>query len=187
MSLKRQQISIVAIGGMVILCILYYLLIFSPNLSRERALRERMKKKESDVVQMLRLKTERQQLIGRHSKALDLLKRRGKNFTLLSFLEGLSREVGISGRIQYMKPVSFPENTYPMGQVGVELRLDGISMDELVHYLYTIEYSKQFLAVSRMKVQRMKGKGGEILLRVTMQVTTYALQQQLSKGRISSP
>ncbi len=177
MSAKRQQVSMVTIGGMVILSILYYLLIFSPSLTRERTLLERMKKKESDVVQMLRLKTERQQLIGRHRKAVDLLKRRGKNFTLLSFLEALSREVGISGRIQYMKPVSFPETTSPMGQNGVELRLDGISMDELVRYLYHVEYSKKFLAVPRMKVQRMKGKGGEILLRVTMQVTTYTLRQ----------
>jgi Type II secretion system (T2SS), protein M subtype b len=186
MSARKQQASMVTLGGVIILGILYYFLIFSPSLTRERTFRERLRKKETDVVQMLRLKAERQELIARHDKAVELLKRRGKNFTLLSFLEAQSREVGISARIQYMKPVSFPETASPMGQVGVELRLDGISMDELVRYLYRIEYSNNFLAVPRMKVQRMKGKGGEILLGVTMQVTTYTQQQQSNKDRISS-
>jgi len=64
-----------------------------------------------------------------------------------------------------------------MRQVGVELRLDGLSMEDLVRYLYQLEYSKKFLIVPRIKIQRMKGKGGEVMLRVTMQVSTYILQQ----------
>ncbi len=177
MSARRYQIAILTIGGIVVLGVLYYLLVFSPSAARERILRERIRKKESDIAQMTLFQEEWRELKNRHAGAVDLLKRRGKTFTLLSFLEGLSRKVGINDRIQYMKPVSFPETTSPMQQVGVELRLDGLSMEDLVRYLYHLEYSKKFLVVPRIKIQRMKGKGGEVVLRVTMQVSTYVLQQ----------
>jgi type II secretory pathway component PulM len=177
MSARRNQIAILTIGGIIFLGVLYYLVVFSPSAARERSLRERIGKKESDIAQMTQLRQEWQELETRHTKAIDQLKRRGKSFALLSFLEGLSRKVGISDRIQYMKPVSFPETISPMRQVGVELRLDGLSMEDLVRYLYQLEYSKKFLIVPRIKIQRMKGKGGEVMLRVTMQVNTYILQQ----------
>lgn len=177
MSARRNQIAILTIGGIVVLGVLYYLLVFSPSAARERTLRERIRKKESDIGQMIQIQEEWRELKSRYGRAIDLLKRRGKNFALLSFLEGLSRKVGINDRIQYMKPVSFPETTSSMRQVGVELRLDGLSMENLVRYLYRIEYSKKFLVVPRIKIQRMKGKGGDVVLRVTMQVSTYVLQQ----------
>jgi len=175
MSARRNQIAILTIGGIVVLGVLYYLLVFSPSAARERTLRERIRKKESDIAQMMQLRNEWRELKSRHSR-VDLLKRRGNNFALLSFLEGLSRKVGINDRIRYMKPVSFPETTSSMRQEGVELRLDGLSMGDLVRYLYHIEYSKKLLGVPRIKIQRMKGKGGEVMLRVTMQVSTYILQ-----------
>lgn len=177
MSARRYQIAIVTIGAIVLLGALYYLFVFSPSAARERTLRERIRKNESDIAQMIQLQQEWRELKNRHTRAVDQLQQRGKNFALLSFLEGLSREVGINDRIQYMKPVSFPETTSSMRQVGVELRLDGLSMEDLVRYLYHIEYSQKFLIVPRIKIQRMKEKGEEVVLRVTMQVSTYILQQ----------
>ncbi|RLB14826.1 MAG: hypothetical protein DRG82_12965 [Deltaproteobacteria bacterium] len=177
MNSGRNSIAIGAIGVIVILGVLFHFLVFSPSVQRERTLRERIMKKEADIGQMINLQGEWRELTSRHSRAVELLKRRGRNFTLLSFLEGLSRKVGINDRIQYMKPVSFPDTGSSMRQVGVELRLDGLSMEELVRILYQIEYSKKFLVVPRIKIQRMKGKGGEATLRITMQVSTYILQR----------
>jgi len=164
------------IGGIIFLGVLYYLFVFSPGVKRERMVRERIRKKESDIRAMMQLKREWQTLRASKIRANELLKRRGKQFALLSFLEGLSREVGINDRIQYMKPVLFQESSSSLRQVGVEVRLDGLSMKDLVQYLYRIEYSDAFLAVPRIKIQRVEEKGTTASLRVTMQVRTYISQ-----------
>lgn len=165
------------IGGIIFLSVLYYLVVFSPGVKRERMVRERVRKKESDIRAMMQLKREWETLRASKIRANELLKRRGKQFALLSFLEGLSRKVGINDRIQYMKPVLFQESSSSsLRQVGVEMRLDGLSMKDLVQYLYRIEYSDAFLAVPRIKIQRVEEKGTAASLRVTMQVRTYISQ-----------
>ena len=63
----------------------------------------------------------------------EAIKGRG-SFTLLSYLEAVTREIGIDQRIQYIKPVTFPEGEGKLRPEGIEISLDGINMEQLVNF-----------------------------------------------------
>jgi len=105
------------------------------------------------------------------SDVQEAIKGRG-SFTLLSYLEAVTREIGIDQRIQYIKPVTFPEGEGKLRPEGIEISLDGVNMDQLVNFLYRIEYSGKLLHVKRIKILRAS-KEKTSLLKVTLQVNTY--------------
>lgn len=173
MRLSREQFIAISLGGIFFVALLYYLLVVSPAVAREKKLREQIKIKESEMVEMLQLKAKWDSLKRYQAEAESVLNKRGERFTLLSFLEGISREVGISDRIQYMKPISFPDQTGPLREEGMEVTLEDIDISQLVNYLYKIEYSANLLNVRRIKMQRKRMADGSAALRVTLQVNTY--------------
>jgi hypothetical protein len=109
-----------------------------------------------------------------HAAAEEALQGRGEKFTLLSYLEGISREVGIANKIQYVKPLSFPEEPGSLKREGMEVKLEDIDIHELVEYLYKIEYSGKLLKIQRIKVQRVVERDATSSLRVIIQVHTFS-------------
>ncbi|MBW1912891.1 MAG: hypothetical protein JRI43_06985 [Deltaproteobacteria bacterium] len=93
-------------------------------------------------------------------------------FTLLSFLEGISREVGIDKRIQFIKPLSYTEDAGTFKRVGMEMKFDNIDINQLVGFLHRVEYSGKLISIKRIKIQRMS-KAKDSALKVTLQVNTY--------------
>ncbi len=171
MSLKKKELTIICCGGLLLLGILYYSFVVSPAIGREESLERLIEKKELTLQNMQKLLAEWEKLNKAKEDALALFKKRGRNFTLLSYLEAVSRQTGVSDKIQYMKPVSYPETKGPFRLVGMEVKLEEIDMKQLVSYLYKIEYSG--LYIPKIKIQRTKGKTKEnAFLKVTLQVST---------------
>ncbi len=171
MNLKKRELSIICCGGLIILGILYYSFILSPAISREKALKSLIEKKQQTLKKMKALSAEWESLKRGKQNASELFRKRGRNFRLLSYLESISRQTGVSNKIQYMKPISFPETSGPYKLVGMEVKLEEIDIKQLVSYLYKIEYSG--LDISKIKIQRTKerGKEGKALLKVVLQVS----------------
>jgi hypothetical protein len=121
---------------------------------------------------MVALKDNWERFKTNKQKAEKILAQRGEKFTLLSFLEGVSREVGIDNKIQYMKPLTFREEEGALKPVGIEMNLDGINTKELVSLLYKIENSEKLLNIKLIKILHVS-RGKSKLLKVTLQVNTY--------------
>lgn len=178
MRLGRKELAILSLGGLAVLALLFYLLVISPALSRTKGLEGQIRKKEADLAKMSELKVKWDEIRGRQTELEKALTQRGARFTLLSFLEGVSREVGIESRIQYMKPLSFPEEPSALRQTGMEIRIEEIDIRELVQYLHKIEYSGKLIKIRRMRIERAaKGEEGA-QLKVTLQVVTFLLGGQ---------
>jgi len=172
MRINPREKAFISLGGIFVFALLYYLLILSPTLSREKSFIRYIGKKEKDLAKMVELSRRWDRFIHRQALAEKILTRRGEKFTLLSFLEGISREVGISKRIQYMKPLSFPEDSGPLKPEGMEIKLDNIDIKQLINFLHKIEYSEKLLNIKRIKIRRsVRGKAQS--LKVTVQVSTY--------------
>lgn len=173
MRINRREKALLSLGGILIFALFYYLFIVSPTISRQGVLEKYILKKEADLVKMVELNLKWDRFKNNKAKAEKVLTRRGKKFTLLSFLEGISRKLGIHNKIQYMKPLSSPEESGSLKQVGMEIKLDDINVTQLVNFLYELEYSEKFLNIKRIKIQRFS-KGKAQSLRVTLQVNTYS-------------
>lgn len=172
MKLNRREMALAVLGGILVIALLYYFFIISPAVARQEVLIDYVEKKESDLVGMMELKNKWERFKSNRQKAEKILAQRGDRFTLLSFLEGVSREAGIDDKIQYMKPLTYHGEEGALKHVGIEMKLDGIDTEQLVSLLHKIEYSEKLLNVKLIKILRVDRKQ-EKLLKVTLQVNTY--------------
>jgi type II secretory pathway component PulM len=171
MKLDRKQMTYVFFGGLFLVSLLFYLIVISPALSQQALLAKNIAKKKQDLVRISEIKGKWQSFQRDRSEVQEAIKGRG-GFTLLSYLEAVTREIGIDQRIQYIKPVTFPEGEGKLRPEGIEISLDGVNMEQLVTFLYRIEYSGKLLHVKRIKILRAS-KERTSLLKVTLQVNTY--------------
>ncbi len=88
----------------------------------------------------------------------DAIKGRG-SFTLASYIRSGHAGDRHGSADPVRKPVSFPEGEGKLKPEGIEISPDGVNMEQLVNFLYRIEYSGKLLHVKRIKILRAsKGK-----------------------------
>lgn len=172
MRINRREMALLMFGGVFVIALLYYLIVISPALSSEKSYINRIEKREADLAKMIELKSKWEKFKSNKARTEKILAARGKAFSLLSFLEGVSREVGINDKIQYMKPLAFHQESAPMKPAGIEMSLDNINVEQFVTLLYKIECSGKLLNVERIKIQRTSTEKSHTL-KVTLQVNTY--------------
>jgi hypothetical protein len=173
MNLRKRDALLTCLGGLVVLGLLYVFLLVSPALSRQEKYKALIAEKSSQLGDMKALQVEWQKFQDARREAEDILSGRGTAFSLLTFMEELTRRIGVSDKIAYMKPLSFAENEDGLHRrEGIEIRLEGLRMKELVTLLRETEYSNKLLAIERMKVEAHDRS--EIRnLQVTLQVHTF--------------
>jgi type II secretory pathway component PulM len=172
MKLDRKQMTYFSFGGLFLVALLFYLIVISPALSKQELLAKNIAKRRQDLVRISEIKARWQTFQKDRSDVQEAIKSRG-SFTLLSYLEAVTREIGIDRQIQYIKPVSFPEGEGKLKPEGIEISLDGVNMEQLVNFLYRIEYSGKLLHVKRIKILRASSREKASLLKVTLQVNNY--------------
>lgn len=170
MKLERRELAFFGLGGLCLITLLYFMFIISPALSRQKSLAGFIEKKESDMLRMVALRGKWDRFKQSRAEAERILTRRGKKFTLLTFLESVSRAVDVHKNIQYIKPLSYPGESGPLKREGIEMKFDDINTKQLVEFLYKIEYSAKLLQIKLIKIKR---KAKEKSLAVTLQINTY--------------
>jgi len=99
--------------------------------------------------------------------------RRQRGFTLFSFLDKLAGQVDIKKRITYMKPSSTKQKDTPYSLSQVEMKLNGLTMEQITGFLYRIETSHNMIHVRRLSLSKKEEKEG--LLDVLLQVETFEI------------
>ena len=178
MIISNKEKRFILSGAVLVFLLLYYLLIIRPAFLKQSLLKRRISKAQQELDQIIKLSAEWEKFQKDRNRIKKIIAKRQKGFTLLSFLEKISREVGIHDKIQYMKPLSLTEQLGSSFKlVGMEIQLNGLNVDQLVRLLYKVEYSDELVSISRMKIQKHTiGNGAS--LSVTLQVETYVPAQQ---------
>ena len=173
----RERLVIIA-GGIAVALLLFYRFGLSPTLERLRTLDRLLAVKERDLHQM---KTLRETYLAQKRLLEEVnrnLGQRGQDFAIFSFLEDLANKTGIKDNIKYMNPaVTTPGELFR--ESSVEMRLEGIALQQLTRYVYDIERAPQLLRVRRMHIKPRPANPD--LLDVTFQVSTFYLQERTSE------
>jgi general secretion pathway protein M len=173
----RERLVIIA-GGIAVALLLFYRFGLSPALERLRTLDRLVAVKERDLHQM---KTLRETYLAQRRLLEEVnrnLGQRGQDFAIFSFLEDLANKTGIKDNIKYMNPaVTTPGELFR--ESSVEMRLEGIALQQLTRYVYDIERAPQLLRVRRMHIKPRPANPD--LLDVTFQVSTFYLQERTSE------
>ena len=83
-----------------------------------------------------------------------------KGFTLFSFLDRVAGETQLKDRITYMKPSTLSPKDSPYKISLVEMKLQAITLEQLVLYLHKIETSENTIHINRISITKPgKAKG----------------------------
>jgi len=96
---------------------------------------------------------------------------RDSGFTLFSFLDNLAGKAGVKENISYMKPTTTQKPGSERKKSIVEMKLQDITLSQLVNYLHGIETSKNMVFIKRLSILKQEKKGGFIT--VVLQAETF--------------
>ena len=169
MKLAKREKYFIGIGGAALGIFFIFQLIIVPLLdSRQRLLRG-VEAKEAALSEMLRMKVDYDTYESGSQGIEKYLANRVDGFTLFSFLEQAAGAAEVKEHIKYMKP-STAKGSGPYKESMVEIKLETITMKQLVGYLHHVESPENVVSIKRISIKGNKKEPG--YLDVVLQVLT---------------
>jgi len=148
---KREKIA-VSIGGLSLLLFIVLQFIVFPLADKRAKLVKGVALREKEVVEM-RIMQERYRELSKQSGSLtSLLAQRDAGFSLFSFLEKNAADSQVKEHIAYMKPSESPKNEL-FKQSLVEMKLQAISLKQLVDFLKKTESTENLVGIDKITIQ----------------------------------
>jgi general secretion pathway protein M len=170
MKLARREKYVVSVAACCIAIFLMFQFLIFPFFENRRRIQRGLKAKEKGLEEIVKLRAEYQTYQKGSQGVQQTLARRKKGFTLFSFLEKAAGEAEVKARIKYMKP-SISSGTGPYKESMVEMKLEAITLQQLVGYLYRIESPDDLINIKRISISQNKKEQG--YLDAIIQVLTF--------------
>ena len=165
----REKKLIWAGTGCVIIFLVLQFLVF-PFFESKKRMERGLKARESGLAEITRLSAEYKTYQEASQGIGEALAKRKEGFTLFSFLDDAAGKAQIKPHIKYMKP-STPVSTGPFKESMVEMKLEALTLQQLVGYLYLIESPTDLVSIKRLSVKENKKEKG--YLDAVVQVLTF--------------
>jgi len=166
----RERI-IVSVGGAMVAAALVFLLIVDPLLASIDKLDRQAKRKAKDSQELALVSQEYLLKQARIAKLEQRMPSPPAQFSLLAFMEEATTTAQIRDRIVGMQPQA-PIVVQGYQETAVDLRLDGVSLPQLLALLVAIEQAPYDVQVRHLQ---MKPKyDNPVNLDATLKIVTYA-------------
>jgi general secretion pathway protein M len=169
---KREKISVAAATAVIVVFLFFQLLVF-PLFDKNEQLTRTISNREHQLEQIQQLQAEYRQTSSKAEQTQRQLKTRRRGFTLFSFLETLAGQTGVKSHIAYMKPTTTTQKESPYRLSMVEMKLQEITMSQLLAYLHGIETSRDMIVIKRLSISKSEQKAD--LLNTIFQVETLEM------------
>lgn len=135
MKLEERDKRVLIFGGAAAAAILLYAFVISPLTADLAHKRDLIPKRERDIVEMRKLKEEYLEMQKRLQEAQAASAKRGP---LLTEIENLSKRANLSSKVVSLKPQTGVQ-TESFTESIVEIRLENITLYDVVNYVYLLE------------------------------------------------
>jgi type II secretory pathway component PulM len=135
MKLASRDKKALIFGGSAVAIILLYMLVLSPFLNDLSRKRDLIPKKERDLAEMQKLQGDYGAIQKQLQEAQAAAAKRGP---LLTEIENIAKRANLSGKIVSLKPQPATKSEGFTESV-VEVRLDNISLYDIVNFVYQVE------------------------------------------------
>lgn len=166
---RRERLAVVAGIGFLCLFVVVRFVAF-PFMDRKERLQRNLAVNSRNLEEIRSLKTEYETLVNAGKQAEKRFNQRRKSFTLLSFLVQTAGEVGIKDKMASMKPTLTQQKDSPYKVSQVEMKLKGLTLEQITQYLYIIETSTNMVSIKRISLTKSDDQEG--ILNVVLQVET---------------
>jgi len=148
--MSRREQMMVAAAVVAVVLVVIWLGVVDPYRAKMDRLDNQIKSRSNSLVEVNNLKQEiarlRQQLSGVSDK-------KALTGPLFSHLEMLTEKTGVKDNLLSMRPQQ-PSVQGDYRQQMVELKLEKLSLPQLVRFLYQVEYAGQGVQVKSMRLKR---------------------------------
>lgn len=170
MKLSKRERNIVLFATIFLVIFLITQFLIFPFIDYKKQMFSMVQKKQKNILELLDLAKEYNKYMSNVENLEKITARRDKNFSLFTFLENVSGKTELKGNVKYMKPSEMK----PMGSFKenmVEMELDNITYEQLLKFMYEVEYSDMGISLKRVSIKKKQAQKG--LLDVILQVVTY--------------
>ncbi|MCX5869100.1 MAG: type II secretion system protein GspM [Deltaproteobacteria bacterium] len=168
--LEKREKRVVVAGAIFLICFALFHFTVSPLLQARQQTQKALIQKKEDIKKIRQLQEEYRQLQNQAVNIQNRLQKRSPSFTLFSFIEERATKAKVKQQINSMTP-STSEGDGPLQESRVDLKLEKISLQQLVDFLQQIESTDDVVAIKRISIQENSKE--EDLLDVVMQIITF--------------
>ncbi len=158
---RREKHSLYTVSGIICLFIIMQFVVL-PVFGKQDRLERSLQVITKILQHMIALKSEHDAIIQSTDLSKVHFENRKKGFTLFSFLDKLSGKAGIKDHITYMKPSTTVQKNSPYKTSRVEMKLRGLTLQQLTVYLHMVETSKNMVNVKRLSISKSGKQEGFI-------------------------
>ncbi len=170
MKLARREKYFVSAAALFVAIFFLFQFLVVPFFEKRRRVQRGVWAKEEGLKEIAGLSSEYQRYQKGSKNIEQILARRKKGFTLFSFLEEAAGDANVKAHIKYMKPsISASPGAYK--ESLVEMKLEGITLQQLVGYLSRIESPGNVVSIKRISISENKRESG--YLDAILQVLTF--------------
>jgi general secretion pathway protein M len=166
---RREKYSLYALSGVICLFVVFQFLVF-PSMDKRGRLKRTLQAKTDILEKITALQSEYNSIKKRTELSKSRFAKRDAAFTLFSFMDELTGKAGIKSHVTYMKPSTSVQKNSPLKLSQVEMKLQGLTLQQLTSYLHMVETSRNMVNIKRLSISKA-GKT-ENLLDAVLQVET---------------
>ena len=172
MKLTKREKQTIAAGAVFLGLIVAFQVFVRPAIGRVRTLRRVVSDKQQLLAE-LRAKSEQYKNVSRELEKIRLeMARQPEERKILSFVERIQKDSGLMQKVVYMKPSTMTvKDVYE--QITIEIRLQNITLDQLIRFLLKIESSELTIGIRTLEIKRGLRDSG--LLDTTIQLVSLSL------------
>lgn len=168
--LTKRDKNILLVVSLGVCLLLVLQLGILPFLEMKGRLQKGVEAKRLAIPEMLQLEAAYQTTHQVGADVASRLAAQPKGFSLFPFLEAKSSEAGVAAKIKYMKPMTAAATGTEFAETLVEMKLEGVSLEQLLDFLGKIEVPEQLISIKRISIQQ-DGKA-DAMLDVVVQVAS---------------
>lgn len=168
--LEKREKRIVLAGALFLACLALFHFAVSPLLTARQQTQKSLVQKKEELKQISQLQKEYHQLQNQAVDIQDRMQKRSPSFTLFSFIEERATKASVKQQISSMTP-STSEDEGLLRESRVDLKLEQISLLQLVDFLQQIESTDDVVVIKRISIQENSKEEGA--LDVVLQIITF--------------
>ena len=172
MVLSAREKHLVAVGVAMVVLVVAAQLFLKPAAMRLETLRRVIPQKEADLAQLRACSAEYLALKSDIQNMRETVGRQEDDFRILSFLEQVQKECGLRRNVAYMKPSTVPAADGTYVETRVEVRVQGVNLQQITKFLSRIESDKAPVGVESLRIR--SAAKTPTLLDATVHITSLA-------------
>lgn len=172
--LEKREKYILLFGVFFVIGFIILQAMVLPYVEARQTMTRSLSRNESELVDIQLLRQEYLELKSRQGDIEKRLTERTPGFSLFSFLEEQAAATKVKNSVTYMKP-SANEIDEGFNESIVEMKMERVTLDQLVAFLVKIESEEKIVSIQRISIQENGQEEG--LLDTVLSIKTFELNR----------